>query len=554
MLNFLKQLFAKKELGDLLSEEEHGPRLNRVLTWVGLTSLGIGAIIGTGIFVMVGQVAHDTTGPALSLSFVVAGFACFLAALCYAEFAGMAPVAGGAYTCSYSSMGELLAWGIGWDLALECTVAGAAVAHGWSHYFQNLLAMFGLHFPKVLSDAPFDYNPATGAFVPTGAWFDLPAVLITIFITILLVRGIKESARFNTFMVCLKLAVVMFVIVVGAFYVNPDNWVPYAPHGYTGISFFGHTVFGESDAGGQPLGMLAGAAIVFFAYIGFDSVSIHTEEAQNPSRDVPIGIIISLVVCTILYIAVALVLTGMVPYNQLDVNSPVSDAFGKVGLPWAQFLIGLGALAGMASVLLVSMLSQPRILLAQARDGLLPEKPFAVIHPTYKTPWISTIITGVLVAILAAILPLRILADLVSIGTLSAFVAVCLAVLILRYVNPDAKRPFKVPFVHLTTLGGAAICLMLMFALPSENWWRLLIWQMIGVLVYLFYGYKHSKMRLKEKTKPDTQMAWMLGVWLLLGSLAVPFISGWIGIGALALGSVIYWGIMSKFRKAPEQS
>lgn len=489
------KLFAKKKLGDLLSEAEGDQRLNRSLNWVGLTSLGIGSIIGTGIFVMVGRVAHDTTGPALIVSFICAGIACVLAALCYAEFAAMAPVAGSAYTYSYCTLGEMFAWIIGWDLILEYAVAAASVAHGWSHYFQDLIGIFGLHVPKIFSNAPFDYDPALGEFVATGAWFDLPAVLITFALTWLLVKGIQESARFNVFMVILKLAVVLFVIGVGAFYVDPANWVPFAPNGWTGISFFGHTVHGQHGVGGEPLGMLAGAAIIFFAYIGFDSVSTHSEEAKNPKRDVPIAIILSLLICTVLYIGVAAVLTGMVPTQNLNIDAPVSDAFKQVGLGWAQFLVALGALAGMTSVLLVSMLSQPRILLAKARDGLLPEKPFGVVHPKFKTPWISTIITGCFVAVLGGLLPLRVLSDLVSIGTLLAFVLVCAAVLIMRYADPNANRPFKLKYVHAISISGMLVCLLLMFSLPAENWLRLAVWLAIGMVIYFCYGIRHSKMR-----------------------------------------------------------
>jgi APA family basic amino acid/polyamine antiporter len=309
---------------------------------------------------------------------------------------------------------------------------------------------------------------------------------------VILVKGIRESASFNTAMVVVKLAVVLLVIGVGVFYIDPANWRPFAPFGYSGVSFFGQTIAGMKDAGGHPLGMLAGAAIIFFAYIGFDSVSTHAEEARNPQRDVPIGIVTSLVLCTVLYIAVSAVLTGMVPYDKINIDAPVSDAFRQVGLPWAQFLISLGALAGITSVLLVMMLSQPRVLLAMARDGLIPRSFFGAVHPRFRTPWKSTILTGFVVAILAGFLPLRILAELTNIGTLLAFVIVCAAVFIMRRTHPDAKRPFRAPGGLATPVLGVLMCLMLMFSLPVENWWRLFIWLAIGFAIYFAYGRRHS--------------------------------------------------------------
>ncbi len=488
----LQRLMLKKPLKVLLEEMNGENRLRRVLGPWSLSSLGIGAIIGTGIFVLTGLAAHDKAGPALIVSFIVAGAACIFAAFCYAEFASMAPVAGSAYTYAYATLGEFFAWIIGWDLVLEYTVASASVAHGWSHYFQDFLGIFGIHLPRAISLAPFDYDTQTSKLIATGSWFDLPAVLISVIVTVILVKGIKESSRFNTIMVGIKLAVVLFVIVVGAFYVDPANWQPFAPYGWGGFSLFGTIHFGQVGSHGAPLGMLAGASIIFYAYIGFDSVSTHAEEARNPSRDVPFGIIASLLVCTILYVAVAAVLTGMVRYNELDISAPVSNAFARVGLPWAQFLVSAGALAGITSVLLVLMLSQPRVLLAMARDGLLPPGFFGEVHERFRTPWKSTILTGVIVGLLSAFLPLRMLAELVNIGTLLAFVVVCTAVLIMRYTNPEAKRPFRTPFVPAIPLLGIFSCLLLMFSLPIENWYRLFIWLGLGLLIYFFYGLRHS--------------------------------------------------------------
>jgi basic amino acid/polyamine antiporter, APA family len=459
-----------------------------------LTSLGVGAIIGTGIFVLTGVAAHDKVGPALTLSFVVAGAACIFAALCYAEFASMVPVAGSAYTYAYATLGELFAWIIGWDLVLEYAVGSATVAHGWSHYFQDFIGILGIQLPHIFTNAPFDFNPASGQLAMTGTLIDLPALIIAGIITTVLVIGIRESANFNTAMVIVKVIIVFFVIVVGAFYVDPRNWRPFAPYGYTGLSFFGHTLLGETGKGGEPLGMLAGAATIFFAYIGFDSVSTHAEESRNPRRDVPIGIITSLVLCTVLYIAVAAVLTGMVPYDKISIDAPVSNAFKQVGLPWAQFLISLGALTGITSVLLVLMLSQPRVLLAMARDGLVPSGFFGAVHERFRTPWKSTILTGIFVGLMGALVPLRILAELVNIGTLLAFVIVCAAVLIMRRTHPEAERPFRCPWVPLMPILGIAFCSLLMFSLPAENWLRLIIWLLLGFVIYFSYGRYHSVM------------------------------------------------------------
>jgi APA family basic amino acid/polyamine antiporter len=496
------QLIARKPLALLLEEARGENRLRRVLGPIQLTSLGVGAIIGTGIFVLTGVAAHDKTGPALMLSFVASGLACIFAALCYSEFASMTPVAGSAYTYAYATLGELPAWIIGWDLILEYAVASATVAHGWSKNFQDLLVIFGIPFPKALSNSPLDYDPGLGHFVSTGTLFDLPAVAIAALVTSVLVIGIKESATFNTTMVVIKVSIVLLVIGVGIFFINPANWQPFAPYGFTGISFFGHTLFGQTGKGGEPLGMLAGAAVIFFAYIGFDSVSTHAEEAVKPQRDVPIGIITSLVVCTILYIAVSAVLTGMVPYAEINIETPVSDAFRQAGLPWMRFLVSLGAVAGITSVLLVMMLSQPRVWLAMARDGLFPKAFFGAVHEKYRTPWKATILTGVAVATAAALLPLRILADLTNIGTLFAFAVVCAAVLVMRVKHPEAERPFRVPFSPVTPILGIITCLILMFSLPPENWYRLIGWLAIGFAIYFGYSRKHSVMkRLMEQGK-----------------------------------------------------
>lgn len=498
------QLFRTKPLSMLLAEEAGTHRLRRVLGPVQLTALGVGAIIGTGIFILTGVAAHDRTGPALMLSFVMAGMACVFAALCYAEFASMVPVAGSAYTYAYATLGELFAWIIGWDLILEYAVGSATVAHGWSAHFQEFTPIFGFHVPKIIATAPVNYCVSVGAgcphtgFVSTGAYFDLPAVLITFVLTIVLVKGIKESASFNAVMVAVKLVIVLLVIGIGTYLLitrfGTSNWTPFAPFGYTGVSFFGKTIFGKEAAGGEPLGMFAGAAIIFFAYIGFDSVSVHSEEAKEPAKDVPIGIIASLIICTILYIAVSAILTGMVPYKEIDINAPVVEAFKRAGITWMQYLVAFGAMTGITSVLLVMMLSQPRVMLALGRDGLVPNSFFGDVHPKWRTPWKSTILTGLFVASMAGFIPLSILAEMTSIGTLFAFVIVCGAVIVMRRTNPNANRPFRAPLVPLVPILGIATCLLLMFSLPAENWYRLIIWLVIGLVIYFAYGRRHSVM------------------------------------------------------------
>ncbi|MEA2601008.1 MAG: basic amino acid/polyamine antiporter, family [Acidobacteriota bacterium] len=500
-------LFARKPLSLLLEELKGENRLRRVLGPVQLTSLGVGAVIGAGIFVSTGAVARQTAGPAMMLSYAVSGLVCVFAALCYAEFASMVPVAGSAYTYAYATLGELFAWIIGWDLVLEYAVSAATVADGWSGYFQSVLNVFGWKLPHAIAGPVVNYDPQLGRVVTTGSYVNLPAVLIVVLVTIVLVVGIRESASVNTALVGIKLVAVFFVIGVGAFYVSRANWHPFAPFGLTGLQAFGHTLLGQSDAGGKPIGMLAGAALAFFSYIGFDSVSTHSEEAKNPQRDVPLGIIVSLVLCTLLYIAVVAVLTGMVPYDQIDINAPVADAFRRVGLRWAQFLIALAGIAGITSVLLVTMLSQARILLAISRDGLLPYRFFGAVHDRFRTPWKSTILTGAFVGGLTAFLPISVLLMLVNMGTLFAFVIVCAAVLIMRRTHPEAERPFRVPFVPLVPILGILSCLLLMFSLPSENWLRLIVWLVIGLVIYFVYGRKHSTLARLRTEKTESEAA-----------------------------------------------
>jgi basic amino acid/polyamine antiporter, APA family len=467
-----RQLFATKRVDVLLAELSGEHQLRRVLGPVSLTALGVGAIIGAGIFVLTGLAANRFAGPGLVLSFVVAGTGCALAALCYAEFAAMVPVAGSAYTYAYATLGELFAWIIGWDLVLEYAVASSTVAHGWSHYFISFLGIFGIELPTAWIQNPFDFDPTAGAWVATHAYCNLPAGLVVLLITVILVVGIRESATFNAAMVILKLVVVLFVIIVGTGYVETRNWHPFLPYGVPGV--------------------FKGAAYIFFAYIGFDSVSTHAEEARNPQRDVPIGIITSLLLCTVLYILVAAVLTGMVPYSQIDIDAPVAHAFRTRGLPVAEFLISLGAVVGITSVLLVLLLSQARVLLAMARDGLIPKGFFAAVHPRFRTPHKATILTGILVAAIGALFPLKLLADLVNIGTLMAFVIVCAAVIVMRRTHPELPRPFRTPLVPLVPLAGIGMNLAMMFSLGWENWLRLFVWLLVGLVVYFGYGRHHS--------------------------------------------------------------
>jgi basic amino acid/polyamine antiporter, APA family len=446
----------------------HQGGLKRALGALDLTALGIGAIIGAGIFVLTGVAAARLAGPGVTLSFVVSGFACAMAALCYAEFAAMIPVAGSAYSYSYATMGELVGWIIGWDLILEYAVGAAAVAVGWSGYLRVILTGIGIHLPAALTHAP--------GSVP-GAIVDLPALLIVVVISAILVVGISESARINSIIVAIKLAAVGVVILVGVFYVRPANWSPFAPFGWHGI--------------------MKGAAVIFFAYIGFDAVSTAAEEVVEPQRNLPLGIIASLMVCTVLYIVVAAVVTGMTPYKTIDINAPLASAFVNQGLNFVSAIVSLGAVAGLTSVLLVLLLGQSRIFFAISRDGLLPPV-FARIHPRFRTPYIPTIITCMAVGLTAAILPIQDIAELTNIGTLFAFVLVCIGIWILRHADPGRKRPFKTPLVPLVPILGVLFCGYLMMSLPLVTWIRFVTWLAVGLVIYFTYGRWHSRVSLVQ--------------------------------------------------------
>jgi APA family basic amino acid/polyamine antiporter len=482
-----RQLLACKSIDELHAEEAKGNQLHRALGAWQLTLLGIGGIIGTGIFVLTGTAAANHAGPALALSFIVAGIGCTLAALCYAEFAAMIPVAGSAYSYSYATLGEGIAWFIGWNLVLEYLFAVATVSVGWSGYAVSLLDQLGIHVPAALSHAPFDSPPGMAgsglAIVRTGAIINVPAVLIVAAIATICYVGIKQSAAFNSVIVTIKVTVVLLFILFGMSYINTANWHPFIPPnaGQTGV-------FGWS-------GVLAAAGVIFFAYIGFDAVSTAAQETRNPQRDMPIGILASLIICTILYVIVAAILTGMVSYKELDVAAPVALALDKhAGLHWLGIPVKLGAVCGMTSVMLVMTIAQARIFFAMARDGLLPPW-FGRVHPRYRTPSTGTAITGVCAALIGGLFPVKILGELVSIGTLAAFVTVCLGVLVLRRTRPDLHRPFRAPAAWFTGLAGAAVCTLLMVSLGPATWVRLVVWTGIGVLVYAFYGYKHSRVR-----------------------------------------------------------
>ncbi|WP_079509064.1 amino acid permease [Mesobacillus jeotgali] len=451
-------LLRKKQVSNELSDNS----LNRVLGALDLTMLGVGAIIGTGVFVLTGVAAAKYAGPALILSFIIAGLACVFAALCYSEFASMIPQSGSAYTYSYVAFGEIFAWILGWDLVLEYGLASSAVASGWSGYFQSLLSGFGIHIPTAL----------TSAFDPTkGTVIDLPAVIIVLLVTLLLSRGVKESAKFNAIMVVIKVAVVLLFIVVGVWYVEPANWSPFMPFGFSGVT--------------------AGAAVVVFAYFGFDAVSTAAEEVKNPQRNLPIGIISALVICTILYIAVSLILTGIVPFNMLNVKDPVAFALQFIGLDWAAGFISLGAIVGITTVLIVMMFGQTRLFFAMGRDGLLP-KAMSTVNEKSKVPFTSTWITGILVSLFAGFVPLDKLAELTSIGTLFAFATVSLGVAVLRKTRPEIKRGFKTPWVPLIPALAVIFCLYLMLQLSAFTWKGFFVWLVLGLVIYAGYGYKNS--------------------------------------------------------------
>ena len=461
--------------------------LKRTLTARQLMLLGIGAIIGAGIFVMTGTAAANYAGPAVILSFVIAGTACAFAGLCYAEFAAMLPVSGSAYSYAYTTLGEFVAWFIGWNLVLEYLFAASTVAVGWSGYMNSLLGTLGMALPTALSSAPLTL--VNGSVAMTGALVNLPAVLIVAAISGLVYVGISQSAWVNSIIVTIKVVVILLFLAFSIQFVNPDNWVPFIPDAIVDenqVSRFGFQ------------GVIRASAVVFFAYIGFDAVSTAAGEARNPQRDMPIGILGSLVFCTILYIAMAAVLTGMLPYSQLGTAKPVATALAAYpSLLWLKTLVEVGAIAGLSSVILVMLMGQPRIFYAMSKDGLMPRL-FGRVHPKFQTPYLGTVVVGVVAAVLAGLFPIDVLGDLVSMGTLLAFATVCIGVLILRRTRPDLRRPFRVPAAAVLCPLGAAACLYLFWQPFTEHWHLMGGWTLIGMLIYFGYGYRHSRLRLRS--------------------------------------------------------
>lgn len=464
-------LFRTKPIPELLAETaEAGHTLKKALRAWDLVAIGIGCIIGVGIFVLPGVQAANHSGPGIILSFAIAALACACSALCYAELAAMIPVSGSAYTYGYATLGELPGWIIGWDLILEYMVAAVLVSTGWSAYFVNLLNNLGLKLPQQWVASPWDKSPGI---------INIPAILIVVLLTLLLIRGVKESSRTNMVIVIVKIAVILFFIVMAAPHVNPENWKPFMPFGFSGV--------------------MTSAAIVFLAFVGFDAVSTVAEETVNPQKDMPVGIMGSLLVATVLYMAVSAIMTGVVYYTKLGVADPVALVLNELHKPWASMIISIGALAGITSVLLVLLMGQPRIFFSMSRDGLLPGA-FSRVHHKYKTPVATTLVTGGIVAVAAGLTPINVSSELVSIGTLFAFIIVCSGVIMLRYKRPDYRRPFKVPmFPYLPAL-GALLCVYLMISLPRTAWERFIIWLAIGLTIYFLYGRRHSRLEIEARS------------------------------------------------------
>ncbi|HYB32117.1 MAG TPA: amino acid permease [Steroidobacteraceae bacterium] len=490
-----RQLLATKSIAELHEQESSGNQLRRALNATQLTLLGIGGIIGTGIFVLTGTAAANHAGPALPLSFIIAGLGCTFAGLCYAEFAAMIPVSGSAYSYSYATLGEGIAWFIGWNLVLEYLFAVATVSVGWSGYAVSLLDQLHIHVPPALSHAPLDQGIDALHWVRTGAVINVPAMLIVAAIATICYIGIKQSAAFNSVVVAIKVTVVLLFILFGFSYIDTANLHPFIPPNS-----------GRSGAFGWS-GVMAASGVIFFAYIGFDAVSTAAQETRNPQRDMPIGILASLIICTVLYVVVAAVLTGMVNYRELDVAAPVALALDKYpSLHWLGIPVKLGAVCGMTSVMLVMTIAQARIFFAMARDGLLPPW-FGRVHPRFRTPSTGTVVTGVAAAIVGGLFPVKILGELVAIGTLAAFVTVCIGTLVLRRTRPDLPRPFRTPWPWFNCIAGAIVCFGMMVSLGPATWARLVIWTGIGVLIYALYGYQHSRVRHAGGAAPAARTA-----------------------------------------------
>jgi APA family basic amino acid/polyamine antiporter len=481
----LKQLFARKTDFSDDADSSHGPSLRRTLGPWGITALGIGAVIGSGIFVVTGQAAAEHAGPAVLISFILAAICSGFTALCYSEFATLIPISGSSYSYAYATLGEATAWFIGWNMVLEYGISASAVAASWTGYFTSLLDSCHIHLPVEFTDAPFAYT--NGALVSTGHLINLPAVMIVLALTWVCYVGIRESTGINLAMVVLKVGLIIVVVVAGYRYVNPANWHPFIPAPQ------GNHKYGWD-------GIFRGAAMVFFAYIGFEATSTAAQECKNPQRDLPFGTLVSLVICTVLYLAMAAVLTGLIPYNLLGTDEPVVTAIrAHAELNWLRPWIEVGALIGLSSVILVMIIAQPRIFMIMSRDGLLPPI-FNRIHPRHRTPHVNTVITGVGIAALAAVFPLDLLTNLTSMGTLIAFVAVCAGVLILRYTSPELPRTFRVPWAPFTCTAGVLSCLALLYTMDWFNWALMLLWTVLGFAIYFAYGVRHSRLRVANSS------------------------------------------------------
>jgi APA family basic amino acid/polyamine antiporter len=475
----MKRLLATKTF-DSITAEHRDSQLKRTLGPWQLTALGIGGTIGTGIFVLTGLEAALHAGPAIVISFIIAGIGCVFAGLCYAEFSAMAPVAGSAYTYTYATLGEFAAWFIGWDLLLEYMFAAGTVAVGWSRYFVAFLNLFGIELPSELTSAPFTTLDDGITLTTTGAILNVPAVVVALLTAGICYVGITQTSIFNTIVVVLKVAVILAVIGFGLAFVNTDNWFPFIPENTGNWGDFGWS------------GILRAAGVIFFAYIGFDAVSTAAQETRNPSRDLPFGLLVGLLICTVLYILMSGTLTGLVPYQELNDAAPVVVALqAHPELQWLRVPVVFGALAGLTSVVLILILGQARILLAMSRDGLLPPA-FGKVHRTFRTPNVATAVTGVVAALMAGLFPVGLLAELVSIGTLMAFILVCASVLVLRYTRPEVPRPFRVPMPWFTCLAGVGFCSLMALSLGIGTWLRLMVWMLIGVVIYFTYGRHHS--------------------------------------------------------------
>jgi basic amino acid/polyamine antiporter, APA family len=482
MPSVLQRMFAIRSVDSIVRDLEKSPPLNRVLTAKSLTAIGLGSTIGTGIFILTGTVAANHAGPALTLALLIAAIGSAFAAICYAEFAAMIPVSGSAYTYSYATLGEAIAWIIGWNLSLEYMMSASAVAVGWSEYVINLLSDWGIDFPSALINAPFG-KTETGRLGLTGAIVNLPAVLIILGLGWVCYVGVRESSAANSIMVVVKVAVILVFVFAGMAFVDMDNWHPYIPENTGKFGEFGWS------------GVLQGAGIIFFSYIGFDAASTTAREARNPQRDVPLGILSALVISAVLYISMGAVMTGMVPFPQLNAAAPVAVALdAHPELAWLGVLVKVGAIAGMTSVILMSLLGQPRILLAMADDGLLPRS-VSSVHPRYRTPHVATAWTVIAAALIAGLFPLNVLGELISIGILFAFTVVCIGVLVMRFTKPDLHRPFRVPAAPVTCVLGALICGGMTYFLPADTWWRMALWTALGFSIYALYGYRHSRLR-----------------------------------------------------------